>query len=321
MDRRDFLTISAGLLASSSFPSLLAAQERPVFAGWHHLPHATQGVVRGTWDRFCGQLRGTGSNKRMLLWRFYEAAFGGPFEPHYQDIGDCVGQAAALGVDVLAAVQIHLHHRPELWRGKSSTEAIYAGSRVEIGGSKVRGDGSTCAWAAKWLQQYGALLRGKYGKWDLTQYSPDLARQWGSPNVGVPDELEPLCKQHPVCLPVKVENWRQACDLVANGYPVIIGSNVGYENVTNADGFLERGRRPWHHAMLLWGIDTVSSQEAGCIANSWGRHWISGPQHALGTPAGCFWTYAKNIDAAIRQGDSYALTLYRGYPRLDYLLI
>ena len=40
-----------------------------------------------------------------------------------------------------------------------SPEVIYGGSRVEIGGGRIRGDGSIGAWAARWVRDYGVVPR------------------------------------------------------------------------------------------------------------------------------------------------------------------
>lgn len=320
MNRREMLVVGVGALVAN----ITALDGQPIHAGW--LGWAVNRKARRTkYD--LRSIRGSGEGRRTLLWRFYEHAMGRTFEPHIQGIGDCVGQAYGLGVDTLSAVQIELHGQSEEWKGKCSTEAIYGGSRIEIGKGTAcfdrRGrptDGTIGEWAAEYIRQYGVLLRDKYPSYDLRQYSAKLARQWGSYKVGVPDELEVVSKPHPVRSVTLVKGWSDACDLIANGYPVILCSNVGFNMTADRDGFLPRGREPWYHSMLLWGIDTLSSRNGGCIANSWGSTWLSGPSHALGTPPGCFWADAEVIDSMLKQGDSYAISQYVGYPRqnIDY---
>jgi len=342
LSRRQMLAISGGMLLSGAAAGSvgmtgLSIGHPPIYGGWLNLPAERAQFITDNAKPFfvqqAGSLKGTGQNKQVLLWQALETAQRAKFSPRFQDIGDCVGQATALAADTLTAVQIVLHKRPELWKGVCSTEAIYAGSRIEIAegrycyvwkrGRMIPIDGSTGVSAATWLRDYGVLLRGKYGNIDLTKYRPDLAREWGSFGQGVPDELEPILKQHPVKTVTLVTSWEQCCDSIANGYPVVVCSNVGYSNETDAAGFLARGSEPWNHAMLIWGIDSASSRQGGCIANSWGANWISGPQHKLGTPPGCFWADARNIDAMLKQEDSLAISNYVGYRRqeLDYFLV
>ena len=75
-------------------------------------------------------------------------------------------------------------------------EVIYGGSRVEIGGGRIRGDGSIGAWAARWVRDYGVVPRGLHGSHDLRLYDENRCRDYG--RRGVPDDLEALAKEHPV---------------------------------------------------------------------------------------------------------------------------
>jgi hypothetical protein len=104
----------------------------------------------------------------------------GSFPIRLQTIGDCVSQGCACAVDVVKCVEIDLLGENEAWVAETATEPIYAGSRVEIGGGKIRGDGSVGAWAAKFVTVFGAIPRGVYGTIDLTTYSGD-----GRSNGGV----------------------------------------------------------------------------------------------------------------------------------------
>ena len=256
-------------------------------------------------------IKGSGKKVQVLLWKYYEQVIGRTFRARIQDLGDCVGQASGLGVDVLTAVQIALLGRNELWKGDCSTELIYAGSRIEIAGGRFRGDGSTGAWAVQFMRKYGTLLRGKYGDIDLTEYRPDLAKSWG--REGVPDELEPVAREHTVKTATLVEGWDEVTDAVSNGFPVLLCSSPGYNNRADKDGFLSRRRKPMRHAWLIWGVDTLSKREGACVCSSWGD-WVRGPTHALGSPEGCGWMDARDIDDMVAQGDSYALSNFDGYP-------
>lgn len=268
------------------------------------------------------EIEGSGRGKQVLLWEPYEQVTGEPFVPIYQEIGDCVSHGFTLGAEVLSTVEIAVAGEREQWRGKFSTECTYAGSRVEIGGGRIRGDGSTGAWAARWVMDYGLLLRGVYGDFDLREYRPDLAKRWGAPGAGVPDQLEPILREHPIKTATLVQSYDEFIDAIANGYPVAICSNQGFRMQRDRDGFLPPSGK-WAHCMLGWGFDDKSDRKGGCIANSWGVDWVKGPKHPLGCPDGCFWVDAKIIDRMLRQGDSYALSGFVGYPArsLDYLLL
>lgn len=332
MKRRDALKLIAGTVglgfAAPAYidgaPSSIYAysQDKPVQSGWIDSQKARERFVAKHRYPFLSQLnqeiRGTGKGKKVFLWKLYEKLLGHPLQTHNQTIGDCISHGFGLGIDVLTAVRILMFNKQERWIAKAATEIIYAGSRVEVGGGKVVGDGSTGAWAAEFIRKWGVLLRQPYlnGRYDFTIYSGAKARELGKRNVGVPDELEPICKLHPVKTCSLVRSWEECRDAVANGYPVVMCSNIGFRKRRDANGFLRRSRRPWYHAMAIIGIDDEFRRPGALIQNSWGENWVSGPTRH-GQPVGSFWCDAKIIDAAMRQGDSIAISGYAGYPRLD----
>lgn len=326
LSRREALILSGGLLLGTT--PVFAGAGRPRDFGWIPDPE-----IRAEWLRkqdrpyfadHAAEIAGSGRGQQALLVPYLEKASGQKYFPSIQDIGDCTSHAMAMGVNILTGVQIVMHGRPERWVAPAATEPIHAGARVEIGGSKIksRRDGACVSWAGDWVQQYGVLLRQKYGDIDLTTYNPSLARQWGSRYVGVPDSLEAIAKEHPVKTIKVTTSWSEARDLIFNGYPVVIGSTIGFNSKSDSDGFLSPGPT-WWHALLLAGIDDKSKRPGGLILNWWAPSWTSGPKHKLGTPTSAFWADADVIDNMLSQGDSIALSNYVGYKRqpLNYMLI
>lgn len=293
---------------------------QPLQCGWINNSSAQKNFIKTCRRPFLSQhndkIKGTGKGKVVLLYKYFEDVTNGPLIPHYQEIGDCVGHAFGLGIDVLTAVRIAMHNRPEKWVTKCATEIIYAGSRVEVAKGKVRGDGSMGVWASKFIKEWGVLLRQAYldGKYNYVDYSGKVARTLGK--RGVPDDLEPLCREHPVKTCSIVRSWEECRDAVANGYPVAMCSKTGFNTTRDKNGFLRRSRRPWYHAMTILGIDDKYRRPGALIQNSWGKHWISGPTRH-NQPLGSFWADASAIDYAMKQGDSIALSGYIGYPRVE----
>jgi len=334
MDRRDFLKASGLIVGALGAPNLLAAGNRPIYSGWIPNRDAIERWVDKTNRPFFNQqgrhLRGTGAGRRVFLWKFLEKAIGKKLQPHAQGIGDCIGQGFGRGVDVLTGVQIHYHGKQERWVAEASTEMIYILSRMEIGEGQIKGDGSHGVWAAEALREYGVLLRQPYleGKYDFTEYSAARARRWAhkcrtctSWGGGVPDELEPIAKEHPVRTTTLVTRWEQARDAIANGYPVVVCSSRGFTDIRDDMGFLAP-KGTWYHCMLLAGIDTLSKRQGGLLINSWGPNWVDGPIR-WNQPAGSFWADPEVIDEMLKEGDSFALSNYKGYPAqidLDYRL-
>lgn len=247
--------------------------------------------------------------------------------------GDCVGQAAAMGCDVLAATDIHMIGQREEWRAKASVEMLYAGSRHEIGNDRLKGDpGSHGQWVARFLNEYGVLHRLPYtdgtNKIDLTGYNADRSREYR--DVGVPDWLEPLAKAHPIKEITNVHTGQEALDAICAGQPVIMCSTYAFKNTRDADGFCDPylgmgwiwsrrrrrryyGRvRQWWHAMILTGAILEGKRKGGIIQNSHGA-WNSGPQ-PYGMPDGSFGVDEHVLDVMVKDWfDCYAIASYRGH--------
>ena len=250
-----------------------------------------------------------------------EKVTGVPVKPHKQQLGDCVGHAYSLAVDILNCVQIALKNKPYKWRQVASPEFIYAGSR-EVGDNLDGPQGSNGVYASEFIKEYGILIRQMYlGMYDLREYDPAIAKEWGKD--GLPSALKLLSKLHPVKTVAKITSYDQARDSIANGYPVAICSSQGFCKKCGRDkeGFIHPVGR-WMHAMLLAGIDDKSDRKGGLLLNSWGAHWVSGPLQP-GQPAGSFWVEKETLDKMLAWGDSYSLSNYRGYRRqkLDFSII
>jgi len=326
MDRRELLKLGLALPILSYCPLALGAEEKQNF-GW--VP--TSRRIRTPGFRRTGRrLIGSGEGREVRLSVFLNRALGHEMLPHDQELGDCVGQAYGLGTDNLAATQIHMLGRAETFKAKTSTEVAYAGSRYEIGYQKhgsasiLRGDGSNGYWCAEFLRDYGALLRGKYGEYDLTNYNAHLARQFG--RDGVPDELENLVKEHPVRSFSVCRNYIECRDAIANGYPVIFCSGVGFNNCRrhnrngrDSQGFLVPCGT-WYHAMVGLDMDDKSARKSITLYQSWGPNWVPGTP-VEGMPDWAFKVDAATIDRMCSYGDTIAISNYLGHPGqggLDY---
>lgn len=270
---------------------------------------------------FYNKIAGTGEGKTVLLHKIYEAATGLSFPVWKQEIGDCVSFGYALAVSVLMAVQKSVNAAQQI-PGPAATEPIYGGSRVEIGNHNEprkpsEGDGSTGVWAAQWIKQYGVLLRSKYNNFDLASYSGERAKEWGW--KGVPDDLEPIAKQHPVLNYALVTTYEEARDALSNGYPVTVCSNQGFVNKRDDEGFA-RPYGTWAHCMCFVAVDDAYERPGLLCCNSWGNAWIEGPKRH-DQPDGSFWVDAEIVDRMLGMRDSYALSNFVGFEQQNMMAV
>lgn len=253
-------------------------------------------------------IKDSGKGKKVLLYEVIRKV-AGTYPMRKQTIGDCVSHGAAYAVDAVKCVDIFLKNEFEEWVAETATEDIYGGSRVQIGEGRISGDGSVGAWAAKYVNTYGALPRQKYGDIDLTEYNGSFARTLG--RNGVPRELLEIAKQHPIHVVSRVDTYEQVRDLICNGYAVTIASNQGFTSRRDSEGFAAP-QGSWAHQMSILGVDDEYKRPGVLVQNSWGV-WNGGPKRN-DQPDGSFWVDADVIEKRIlSQGDSWAFSSYEGF--------
>lgn len=229
-----------------------------------------------------------------------------------QSVGCCVGCGWKHACDIVQASAIASGQMFE-WK-PVSVEVIYGGSRVEVGGGRISGDGSVGSWAKDWCQSRGGLIpMAKYDAADLSQFSPSRAREWG--RKGVPDQLEPDAKRHPVKGCALVKSWADAKRALQQGYPIAVCSDQGFSMARDQTG-RARPQGSWAHCMCICGVRAAASDrtEGGFILNSWGDSAHTGPVWPADAPVAGFWADASVIDRMLRQGDSFALSDVAGFP-------
>jgi hypothetical protein len=245
----------------------------------------------------------------VLLYRaLYEAKPG--WTVGKQGIGDCVSWGWSHGADVLLAVEQKLG-TSGAWK-QAATEAVYGGSRT-IGMDRSTGgwsDGSYGGAAAKYVTKAGILFRQPYPGVDLSEYSAQRAKQWG--NFGVPADLLPLAKEHPIKTVALVSTFEEAATAIKNGYPVPVCSGQGFSSTRDSDGFA-RPQGSWSHCMVLIGVRGGNRPGLLCL-NSWGPNWISGPKWPADQPDGSFWVDIETCNRMLSGRDSFAVSNYLGFP-------
>lgn len=307
MKRRDFL-------ATALAAPLLSFPNQSFNDGWIPESDGSSRPRFKEWKR----LIDFGQNRVACLWKPYEQVTQESWVPRRQLGPDCVAFATGTAMDILTAVQIILKGKQECFLAMSSTDMIYTGGRKLIAKKKSLG-GLRAEWCVTYLEKYGNLLRQKYGEFDLTPYSSATIKKWFS--KGIPQELLTIAKEHPLLESAQVQSWEEFRDAVAAGYPVVFcGSMGGSNSKRGKDGFV-KPKGTWYHSWC--GAGVVDGKRPGALLiNSHGKHYGSGPK-THGQPDGSIWVDAKHIDKQCRtHGDSYALSLYKGFPKPeeDYIL-
>ena len=177
--------------------------------------------------------------------------------------------------------------------GVLSTEAIYNWRRHG-------GDGWSCAAAARvMLKESGLWLRQNYPEIgvDFTRYSSRNAGIYGRNTP--PDSWLAVGKDHLVQTITEVDGFEDLRDLLHNGYCVSSCGGESWSSSRDENGFSERTRKGWAHALAYLGVDdrpeTIAkySDPLVLVQNSWGE-WNGGGTKILGTnldiPVGSFWS-------------------------------
>jgi len=293
-----------------------AASDPPRHFGWIDDPAAVRECIAAM---DCRPFRATAAfttvwtgPEDVLLWDAARTTTGAVLPARDQkSVGACVGFATASAIEYLLCAQI-ADGAEDTYRDLAQ-EIIYGGSRVEIGGGRVRGDGSVGAWAAKWVKDYGVVARGIHGRYDLRSYDEARCRAFG--RKGVPDELEPLAKEHPVRSVARVQSWEECLAAIRNRYPVVVCSSQGFTMERDANGFCNP-RGTWYHAMAVIGV-RGGDRPGGFLLNSWGPDAHSGPRYPDDAPGCGFWVDAAVLDGMLKQGDSWSFSQAVGFPPIS----
>lgn len=251
-----------------------------------------------------------------------------------KSVGSCVGHGTGRAFQDTVIAQCLLTGE-KFFDAEVCREAVYGGSRVEIGGGRINGDGSVGAWAADYMTKYGGgVLYKKYDEIDLSGgYDEARCRQWG--NRGVPDNLEKYAKNNPVkdaTMVATIDGLRAAIRSLK--FVSICGSK-GRTMQRKSGGWCPVSGQ-WAHCQEISGRCLVQggssspfggdgaapyagNVEAFEYTNSWGDYLGStnnkvvladGREYTL--PEGAYLSRPEEIESELRQQDTFAFYGVKG---------
>lgn len=267
------------------------------------------------------QIRGVDhdhTKARAVLWDASVVVQGKHLATFRQEIGDCVGSGAKQAVDYLQCVEM-------VRTGETEFKAVYepyhyACGRMapDCGAGRIRGpDGSIGSDQAHALTLYGVLAGDLPG---LEPYSAKVVKQWA---VRMPEaRWLQEGKKHLVRSAAPVRSADEVREAICNGYPITIASSWGGQMRPPAkDGRLVNHRvTTWQHQMCIIGYDGATGKEPyWYILNSWGEDAHGKPPDDA--PPGGFWVTRKDVEFIVRQGDSFALSQFDGFPAQEWVIL
>lgn len=307
--------------------------------GWVNDPAAVKLVTdaweaRGMIPTFAGAapglMREASDDRPVFFWDAELAVLGRQLDTWNQrQVGSCVGFGKTRSAQDLLLWEIAAGE-PEVWPGAElAPEVTYGGSRVEVGGGRVRGDGSVGVWADEFLMRWGVVKRGRVGGLDLTEYDEITCRRLG--RDGIPADVEAEAKLHPVKAAALVVNGEEAWAAVGGGKPVTLCSDQGFSMTLGSDGFCSPSG-VWNHCMAVRGRFVSPKRGRSCVlGNSWADYLRGGSRtfeyvaedgsvKTKQLPPGHFCVAINTIDRMCRQRDSSALAGFSGWKRttIDY---
>jgi hypothetical protein len=240
-----------------------------------------------------------------------------------QGTGDCVSWGWKHCLDIRMSVLAALGgaKRPDALHCQ---ESIYGFGKCELKNSYgFHGSGMSGVDAARATNRFGCLYRKTYPTIDLSEYSGDRAIAWGeSPRRthGVPDDLEPIAKEHCTLDYAVVQSLDSAAKLIVGGFPFIYCGYTYWGTRRGDDGLATSFDSGWH-CMTATGVRFKDGKPwAFWIANTGHGNHCSGPLGPFNMPstyADCgSWIPIEKIEPVILAGDCYSTSIVGGWEPL-----
>jgi len=244
------------------------------------------------------------------VWELTKLINNGHHLPTFrQETGDCVAAGLAQAGARLQVAEIATLYQEELLR-LWYVPFIYGISRVQIGGGQIPGPGSTGAWGAAAVKQYGILFDSDP---DVPTYTGQTSDRWGEP-PGPPANFLPVAADNLVESAAPLTTIEQVREALCNYYPITIASSQGFRmKPIEHDGYhVFAPSGTWNHQMALiaW-MDTPFA--AAYRLNSWGPNAHGTPLND--EPPGGAWCTIDVLEHELRQSDTevYTYSKFSGF--------
>jgi hypothetical protein len=266
-----------------------------------------------------------GELREVELWRALRQC-----KPSWRRGAQAIGSCVAWGMEGAATILLAMQSvkGTSRWIEEAATEPIYGGCRVEALGKQNGGwsDGAFGAGAAKWVRDWGVILRTDYAQQtgvaehDLRRYDGKKEKQWGYWGCGGQQDngkLDTIAQAFPVAQVAAVRTGQEILASVSNGYLVTIASMAGYGSMRRDANGVCRIVGKWPHQMFVAGTKKINGKWHGRIIQSWGDS-CSGPDPGIDWDAisACsWWSTLEDLDWIAKSGDCWALADIQGFPQ------
>ena len=271
---------------------------------------------------------GDGEGKLSTPWKFATKYAPRTFPGPAQTVGDCVSRAIANAATVSMFVEIELGFRDEESGFPESYDPVPDDSQGVLATEHIYGmrghtrSGASVSRLITAVQKTSGLLQRRVhqvpemGQVNLTEYDGLKGQRWGP---ATPSCLSSYACEHQVREVTEIESVEECRDAIANGYGVVVGSDVAFGSRRDIHGVCRTSSGRWSHCMAFIGsLDDPSDpacREHGrpllLCQNSWGRSVSGNGTH--GQPDGSWWVRPRAAASMIRAGSCYALSSVSGW--------
>jgi hypothetical protein len=286
--------------------------------GWYGEPE-TVAVARGQVPVVFRNTPAGGNDdlpESVYQWKVHERVTGKKTpEKDQGNVGSCVSQGETTAYE--RALVCAIAAGEPFTFTEFAEEAIYAVSRVDIGNGQLRGqDGSVGGWAARGATEVGNLPAAKYAEGDFTAYSASRAKQLG--DRGVSAAIKAEMGKYKAGSAANLKTTLDLKKALASGAGTYVCTQLGFAAQRDANGACRQQGR-WGHCMACDGYTTVGGRVYFHLDNSWDHVYHTGPV-GPGEPTGTGFYVPENVMAQIlSEGDSWALSAVKGFPKLKNL--